>query len=146
MDEGRGAIMADDIDTIWLTYDEAADRLRIKPASVRRRAAARKWPRRTGNDKLARVGIPKSAITDITPDIIPDIIHAITPDETEKNLKTQIADLREKIARMEGEATGTAARLMDLTGDRDAWRKQAEQLSEALRVRRGNFLTRIFGH
>lgn len=47
---------------IFLSYDEAAERLGIKPDSVRRRARARKWPRRQGNDGKAQVGIPPDVL------------------------------------------------------------------------------------
>jgi hypothetical protein len=46
----------------FLSYDEAAVRLGIKPDSVRRRARSRKWPRRTGNDGRVLVGVPLSAL------------------------------------------------------------------------------------
>lgn len=38
-----------------MTYAEAAERLGIKPDSVKRRARSRRWPRRVGNDGAARV-------------------------------------------------------------------------------------------
>lgn len=59
--------MGDEPDVVWLTYDEAAQRIGIKADSVRRRAAAKKWPRRIGNDKLARIGIPRTVIPASTP-------------------------------------------------------------------------------
>jgi len=115
--------MADDSEHRYMTYDEAAKILRIKPDSVRRRAASKRWPKRQGNDRKARVGIPVSVIPDDTPAPIP----AITTDETK--LREELATTKQALARMEGQAEATAARLIDLAADRDAWRQQAERLA-----------------
>lgn len=56
------------IEHIFMSYAEAAQRLNIKTDSVRRRARARKWPRRKGNDGLAMVGIPPGLLTPDRPD------------------------------------------------------------------------------
>lgn len=80
---------------VWLTYDEAATRLGIKADSVRRRAASRKWPRRVGNDGLARIGIPATIIPDATPEN-PDNSDAIRI----AVLETETAMLRERLNEM----------------------------------------------
>lgn len=115
---------------LWLTYDEAASRMGIKADSVRRRASLRKWPRKIGNDGLARIGVPASAIPDRAPDIPP----ALPPDSSELSalraelssareeameLRKQLADAREHGARLEGEASASAARLADAHAERD---------------------------
>lgn len=123
--------MDDDPDTVWLTYDEAAGRLHIKPDSVRRRAAARKWPRRVGNDRLARVGIPRSVIPDATPVTIPDI----TPDNPDESGHLHI-DLAAAQARIEG----LEARLSDTQAERD---RLAALLEKALEPQ-PSFFGRIF--
>lgn len=88
---------------VWLTYDEAATRLGIKADSVRRRAASRKWPRRVGNDGLARIGIPATIIPDRTPVAIPDATHE-NPDKSDAIriavLETETAMLRERLNEM----------------------------------------------
>ena len=43
----------------WLTYREAAARLRSNVEAVRQRAIRCRWPRVLGNDKRARVQIPE---------------------------------------------------------------------------------------
>lgn len=113
--------MGDDPEN-WLTYDEAAERLQIKPDSVRRRAAARKWARRMGNDGKARVRIPDDAIP---PDVREDVTPARTPDMSEElnGARTEIATLRAELA-------GVRDRLSDTQADRDRWRAQAELLAE----------------
>ena len=121
-----------------MTYDEAAKLLRIKPDSVRRRAAMRKWPKKQGNDRKARVGIPVSII----PDDTPAPTHAIIPDDT--GLREELATAKEALARAEGQAEVTAARIIDLAADRDAWRAQAEALSKTIGESRTSFWSRFF--
>lgn len=50
--------MGNDEPRTWLTYAEAGRALEMQPGSVKRLSFRRKWPRRTGNDGLARVGVP----------------------------------------------------------------------------------------
>lgn len=44
--------------------------------------------------------------------------------------RKELAEAREQIARLEGQATAHAERLADALADRDAWRAQAQQVSE----------------
>ena len=119
-----------------MTYEDAAKLLRIKPDSVRRRAASRRWPKQRGNDRKARVGIPVDIIPDGTPAIIPD----------EVALREELATTKQALARMEGQAEATTARLIDLVADRDAWKAQAERLaSEPRPVAPVSLWSRIFG-
>src|SRR3954454_8851725 len=46
------------MDTVWLSYDELADRLGITKPSARTLCKRHKWPRRAANDGTARVGVP----------------------------------------------------------------------------------------
>jgi hypothetical protein len=116
--------MADEPE-IWLTYDEAAERLRIKPDSVRRRAASRKWPRRQGNDGKARVRIPPEAVPDVTPDDTPDL----TPDTSEELIRARLEN-----AGLKAELSGVRERLSDTQAERD---RLARLLEEALKPRTG---------
>lgn len=116
MGEGGDAIMADDNGYKYMTYDEAAKLLRIKPDSVRRRAASKKWPKRQGNDRLARVGIPVGIIPDDTPAFIP----VPTPDDT---------GLREELAEARAKAYHLTMQLEEVRQDRDRWHEMAEKLS-----------------
>ncbi len=113
--------MADDPE-IWLTYDEAAERLRIKPDSVRRRSASRKWPRRQGNDGKARVRIPPEAIPDIAPDVTP----APIPDNPDF-FRIENAELKARISGLED-------RLSDTQKERD---RLSVLLEKALQPRPG---------
>jgi hypothetical protein len=135
MPTARGDAMSKDPDIIWMTYDDAARVLRIKPDSVRRRAAARKWPKQLGNDKLARVGIPR--------DIIPDTTHEITPDTTPDNpdesgkIRMELQEALAKIGALESDLkaarisiSALETRLEETQGDRDAWKDQAKELTK----------------
>src|SRR3954452_2494030 len=46
----------------WLSYEEAADVLGIALDSARVTARRKRWPRRMGNDRKARIGVPESLI------------------------------------------------------------------------------------
>lgn len=133
--DGGGARMGDDPE-MWLTYDEAASRLGILPDSVRRRAAARKWPRRLGNDGRARVRIPPDAIP---PDIWGDVTPARTPDAS-----AELNEARVEISALKAELAGVRDRLSDTQADRDRWRAQAELLAETRKPVIG-FLGRLLG-
>lgn len=111
---------------IFLTYDEAADRLGIKPDSVRRRARARKWPRRKGNDGKAQVGIPPDALGADDP---PGPPPGPPPDTEAAELRVENRMLRE--------------RLDELREERNRWRDQAERLAETRKPVAGIF-GRIF--
>lgn len=134
MGEITGDDMADECDHRYMTYDEAAALLRIKPDSVRRRAASKRWPKKRGNDRKARVGIPVGIIPEDTP--------APTPDDSV--LREELAATKAALARLEGQAVANAARLAELAQDRDAWRSQAEALSRTVSERRTSFWSRIF--
>lgn len=90
--------MADNL--LWLTYDEAAARLDVKKASVQRMARAKKWPRRTGNDGRARIGIPPDRLTDSSPDnaVLPPLpersARIIAAEARVEDLAKQVEDLR----------------------------------------------------
>lgn len=126
--------MSDKSECIFLTYDEAAKRLGVKADSVRRRASARKWPKRQGNDGMARVGVPSSIIPDIPPALPP----VITPDENITELMVEIASLR---AKMEG----LMGRLADTQAERDRLAALLDRALEPRPVVQRGILDRIFG-
>lgn len=110
--------MTDESGGLWLTWLEAAERLGIKAESVQRRARARKWPRRPGNDGRARVLVPPEALPDNTPDnpresreeASPTLPPAVLPDES---------GLLERAVRAETRAEVLAQQVEDLRGERD---------------------------
>lgn len=112
------------MDPEFMTYDQAAQRLGIKPESVKRRARARKWPRRIGNDGLALVGIPPDVLG---PDHPPGPPPGLPPDDGKEKLEVRLAVAE--------------ARLADVTADRD---RLAALLEKALEPRPG-IISRLLG-
>lgn len=120
--------------TLVLTYAELAARLSIKPASAKRLAQRRKWHRVVGNDGVARVHVPLSAIPD---DILGDVIAPV-PDDMSPPVAP---DLSHRVAHLEGTIEGlmgqleaeqrradaAEARARDIALDRDAWRQAAQR-------------------
>lgn len=51
------------MDTIWLTYDELADRLGIERESARQHVKRKRWARQPGNDGKVRIGVPEEALS-----------------------------------------------------------------------------------
>lgn len=103
-----------------MTYAEAAERLGIKPDSVKRRARSRRWPRRVGNDGAARVLIPRERLDGVAPDI-PEAVPPAPPPDTLEAL--------ERAIRAEARADSAEAMLKEARDDRDRWRAMAERLS-----------------
>lgn len=127
--------MTDDPETVWMTYDEAAKRLHIQADSVRRRAAARKWPKRLGNDGKARVGIPLDVIPTVTPAGTP----AAIPDNPDDSGEIRIA-----LARAESRIEGLEARLADTQAERDRLSNILDKALESRPIPVG-FFSRLFG-
>lgn len=139
--------MGDESDVVWLTYDEASQRIGIKADSVRRRAAAKKWPRRIGNDKLARIGVPRMIIpvgtpvgTGDNPDISlpirtnPDLLplnRGSIPADPEILARIAVAEARLADALEERDRT-TAAHLTELERQRTVFQNQISDLQRRL--------------
>src|SRR3954469_11780560 len=95
----------------WLTYHELAEALSIKPDSARSLVKRHKWPRRPGNDGLARVGVPEDYLSaprsipeDAPPDDPPD-----APEDTPSGVREVIAVLTNHISRLERELEAVRA-------------------------------------
>jgi hypothetical protein len=118
----------------WCSYDEAAEMLGITRGGARNLARKRSWARRPGNDGKTRILVPADAIparTDAGIDGGTDARIDPAPDAA--------AELREMVARLEGELAGLrvvieaerrraelAERLVDeVRGDRDRWHAEA---------------------
>lgn len=104
-----------------MSYDEAAERLCILPASVKRQARARKWPRRIGNDGRAQVDVPADRLAEAPPS---PALPVSSPDDAPR-----IAALEERIRAEERRAA-------DLAADRDRWQVMAEALRGDLAAER----------
>ncbi len=84
----------------------------------------------------------------------PDPVPATTPPEAPETpvdtsqvegLRQELATTKEALARLEGQQEATAARLVDLAADRDAWRAQAQHLASEARPAPVSIWSRIFG-
>jgi hypothetical protein len=49
--------------TVWLTYDELAERLGIERESARQHVKRKHWARQKGNDGRVRIGVPEEALS-----------------------------------------------------------------------------------
>jgi len=104
----------------FMTYKEAALRLGIAQASVRRQAARNKWPRKNRNDGLVSVGIPVARLTiDSRGDS-----HADSQNDSH-----YVHDLQKRIAILEVELAAEQQMKEIAMQDRDAWREQAQKLA-----------------
>lgn len=117
-----------------MTYTDAAERLGIKIASVKRQARAKSWPRRSMNDGTVQVCIPPDRLTDHPPPIPPENPQADSG-----------ADLSARLAVAEIRAELAEKRADEIARDRDAWRAQAERLASEPRASSLNLIERIFG-
>lgn len=127
--------MTDTESGAWLTYNEAAERLGIKPESVKRRARSRKWPRRVGNDGTARVLVPQDRLEDV---------RTVDPEDVPTPVRGDIETL-ERAIRAESRADAAEAILREVREDRDRWRAVAERLSHPqLAVAPRGFWRRLF--
>ena len=137
----------------WLTYAEAGQALEMQPSSVKRLSFRRKWPRRTGNDGLARVGVPVAelhsatggGIGSVTGDSAGVVTGGNTRDATgdstgmgedtasvpAETLAAELAHVRVQLATREGELAGMreALRVAE-TGMHEATRR-AEHAEQA---------------
>lgn len=109
----------------WLTYDEAAKLLGVKPDSVRRQARAKSWPRQTGNDGKARVQLPPERLEEPRPAVLP----ASPPPDASQDQTGRIIALEIRLEAAEKRAEDAAA-------DRDRWQAMAEALRADLAAER----------
>ena len=111
---GQGGTSLKDI---WLSYADAAERLGIKPDSVRRTARAKSWPRRTMNDGTVQVAVPAERLPDAPPDAPPD-------NPPQKSAPSNIESAIE-IARLEERLHAARELIEELRSQRDVWQAKA---------------------
>lgn len=126
---------------VVLTYAELAQRLAIKPASAKRLAQRRKWVRVVGNDGIARVHAPLSAVpgdvpSDVTDDANPPVSPPVAPelvahiaylDGIIEGMRGQLEAAQQRAEAEEHRADAAEVRAKDIAADRDAWRQQAQR-------------------
>lgn len=125
----------------WMTYNEAAAALGIKPDSVRRQARQRNWPRRTTNSGLAQVDVPPDRIPESRPASFPESAASSPPNSSDKSARQS-----SRIAGLEAALAASERRAAELVDDRDQWRSMTKSLLADLATERSkNWLNRLFG-
>lgn len=137
MADDRGDVPGDTGDgTRWMSYAELAKLRGISKASATRLAFRRGWPRQSGNDGMARVAVPLTALrpdTDATHDEPSDITGDIPHDDMGVNpnvikaLEAHVDSLRGRLAAADGEAKALRDSLSEIERDRDALRQDREE-------------------
>lgn len=132
--------------TEHLTTAQAAERAQVSRPTISR---ALKWGELTAiRDNAGRWLIEPAAVDEwaakrasVHPVQAVQRSHSVqdnpqtVDDERLERLRADLAQSREAIARLEGEAAMNKERLADLAADRDHWRMMAERLSQAEIVR-----------
>jgi hypothetical protein len=131
----------------WLTYGEAAERLGSTPEAVRYRAMRGKWPRHRGNDGRARVQIPdepnpvrtpsaQPVRTPGEPRVDPALLHALEAhnatlkadvERLEAQLRIEADRLAAAEARAEKQAADFAGRDAERAADLAAERAKTDK-------------------
>jgi hypothetical protein len=119
------------MDTVWLSYDELAARLKITPASARRLVARNKhWARRIANDGRALVAVPTERLP---PDTPPDASSGIAPDAGPDDTLGATHDARDditEIVRVFAQQIERLGKDLDaMKAERDAERARAAELA-----------------
>jgi hypothetical protein len=103
----------------WLTYEQAAERLRVSPEAIRQRAIRGRWQRTAGNDGRARVRLPegvrpsseRASKRPVRQVVDPSVVKAL--EAHVETVKTQLA--------------ASDARVMSLAADLAAERGRADK-------------------
>lgn len=135
-------------DTVWLTYDELADRLGIARESARTLVKRKRWARQPGNDGKSRIGVPTEALP--TRDIVapapqtdpgadpahdPEHVPAQPPVHDPGHVPVVIEALTRHVERLESQLDAALARAADRDAvvlERDVVTVQLEALRAAL--------------
>lgn len=96
----------------FLTYEQLAQRLNIKPASAKRLVQRKKWARIIGNDGVTRVKVEGVAVTPIVTD---DVGGDVAPDMS----SPLVAEIERLRAELEAERARSDQAIADLRADRD---------------------------
>lgn len=112
------------METVSLSYDELAERMRITPHSARNLVRRKRWKRTVGNDGKARVSVPVEALTAPSAPPLAPPLEAPSP----------AAESGVMIARLEAQIDGLKAlveaerrRADAAEADRDRWHASANR-------------------
>jgi hypothetical protein len=132
----------------WLTYEEVADTLGIGRESARVIAKRKRWPRRAGNDRKARIGVPEEVIAsrnmmgnasgDSSDNPSGNDAPTVPPTVPEHDLQQARIDIARLEARidalsaiLDAERRMFAEAVQEARAERDRWHAQAERLAIA---------------
>ena len=125
-------------DIVWLTLDEAAERLGIGRESVRRMARRKRWAKQPGNDGRPRIAVPIERVPRAlgqSPGQAPGSAlghgaeQGIGQDQARTaTLEATIVGLTQVVAEATRRADAADRRAEELRTERDRWAAQAEQL------------------
>ena len=151
MNAVRTAFTESDMNTQFLSTGQAAQRAKVSRPTISRAL-------KSGDLQAVR---DNGGQWMITPDAVDAWASHRSPVQPEQRahsvqngheqaveqLRADLAQSRETVARLEGEAAATQSRLADLAADRDRWREMAERLSqpEIIQTSRGGFWVRLLG-
>jgi hypothetical protein len=130
-EHGRGIM--DVPAAIWLTYREAAERLKVTPATVADTAHRMKWPSRLWNDGTPEVEVPGEVLAEAAAaarDRTPPTVPAIDAATLEAAIKAAILPLQAVIDALLENARASRAAVEALILERNAARTDATGLKE----------------
>jgi len=108
------------METVSLSYDELAERMRINPHSARNLVRRKRWKRTVGNDGKARVSVPVEALA--APSAPPLEAPAPTPESG-----VMIARLEVQIDGLKALVEAERRRADAAEADRDRWHASANR-------------------
>lgn len=108
------------METVSLSYDELAERMRITPHSARNLVRRKRWKRTVGNDGKARVSVPVEALTVPSPPPLEAPSPAAESGVMIARLEAQIDGLKALVEAERRRADAAEA-------DRDRWHASANR-------------------
>ena len=112
------------MESVVLSYDELAERLRINPHSARNLVRRKRWKRTVGNDGKARVTVPMEALT--APSAPPPMAPLSAPSPENESALT-IARLEVQIDGLKALVDAERRRADAAEADRDRWHASANR-------------------
>jgi hypothetical protein len=112
------------METVSLSYDELAERMRINPHSARNLVRRKRWKRTVGNDGKARVSVPREAL--VAPSTSPSAPPLEAPSPAAESGVT-IARLEVQIDGLKALVEAERRRADAAEADRDRWHASANR-------------------
>jgi hypothetical protein len=124
--------------TVWLTYDELAERLGIERESARQHVKRKHWARQRGNDGKVRIGVPEEVLSARSePDTEGGTGPAQAPVQPPVQDPGVTAVLTRHIERLEAqleEALKRAGDRDEVAKERDLLMAQVESLNDSTKI------------